>query len=168
MKQTILEYGPLLLGAVFTSIGAWVARAAMTRAWLRDFLARLLMERRAVVLEVEQTYVDRILHGREADSPGGAELTGQEKREALAAAVNRLADLLGLGTIERALRLLGLPVLPSFVKSWLTTHVEAAVKELSIEQVAAQSGSHKPVPPPLTAPPSPSSSAVTRQLPRPR
>ena len=67
---------------------------------------------------------------------GRAELTEGERDVALHLAVERLIELLGLATIERALRILGLPRVPDFVRRWLTTRVEAQVKHLSLEQRA--------------------------------
>lgn len=125
---------PMLLAAVGL-LGAgggawWVARLA----WVRAFLARAEQEAHSVVLEVEQTYVDRIRAARDPSSPGGADLTPEEQVEALGRAVDRLAELLGLTTLERALRILGLPRAPDFVRRWLTTRVEAHVKLLSMAQ----------------------------------
>jgi hypothetical protein len=149
--RLILEYGPLVLGAILTALAGAAARWARDRAWLRDFLARLLVERRAVVMEVEQVYVDATIRARAANSPGGAELTQEEQREALDLAVARLTELLGLAALDRALRLLGLPRVPAFVRRYLTTQIEASVKELSIEQAAASRGA-PPLPPPLPPP----------------
>lgn len=118
------------LVALLGGAGLWAARVA----WLRDFLHRAEAEARNVVLEVEQVYVDKILAGRDPSSDGGAELTPDEKEIALHLAVARLEELLGLATIERALRILGLPRVPDFVRRWLTTRVEAQVKHLSMEQ----------------------------------
>lgn len=124
---------PLLVAAVGL-IGAgggafWAARLV----WVRSFLARAEHEAHAVVLEVEQTYVDRLQAARAPDSPGGAELTPDEQAIALHLAVERLAELLGLTALERALRILGLPRTPDFVRRWLTTRVESQVKRLSME-----------------------------------
>jgi hypothetical protein len=124
-------------GGVAAVIGLWLARAAVTRAWLRAFLDRFREIREAVVLEVEQTYVDRILKARAPTSPGGAELTPEEQAEALRTAVGRLKELVGLAALERALKLMGLPRTPAFVDQWLATWVEATVKRLSIEQAVA-------------------------------
>lgn len=138
--STLAQLWPLLLATagVLGGIGGgvWAARLV----WVRAFLERLRHERDAVVLEVEQVFVDATLRGRSPSSPGGAELTADEQREALSLAVTRLMELLGLATIERALRILGLPTLPLFVGRWLTTWVEAGVKELSIRQAAANKG----------------------------
>lgn len=130
------------IGAAGLGVLAWLVRFLSHRMWLRDFLARAHAVAHDVVLETEQIYVDRVLAARQASSPGGAELTPQEQRDALDLAVNRLLDLLGLAAVNRGLRLLGLPQLPGFVRSWATNLVEARVKELSIAQVAAASGSH--------------------------
>lgn len=118
------------LVALLGGAGIWAARVS----WLRDFLHRAEAEAHNVVLEVEQVYVDRILAGRAPESAGGAELTPDEKEIALHLAVARLEELLGLATIERALRILGLPRVPDFVRRWLTTRVEARVKLLSMGQ----------------------------------
>lgn len=153
--KALLEWWPFLV-AIFGAVGGagYFARAAAARAWLRDFLARVQVERRTVALEVEQTYVDRLLRAREASSPGGAELTAEEQRAALDLAVHRFLELVGLDAIDRALRLLKLPRLPGFVHRWAVSHVEAGVKEISIEQAAANG-----------AAPVPSDLVITRPLP---
>lgn len=139
--RALVEFWPFLLAMIGALGGAgYFARLAAARAWLRDFLARLKDERRAVVLEVEQTYVDARLRAKRPDSPGGVELTKEEQREALDRAVSRFLELVGLGALLRALRLLGLPRSGDFIRRYAVTHVEMALKELSIEQVAAESG----------------------------
>ncbi len=144
--KTLIDYWPFLVLIVSgLGGGAWVTKFAMGRAWLRDFLARVQVERRTVALAVEQTYVDAKLKGKRPESPGGVDLTKEEQAEALTLAVTRFLELLGLDAIDRALRLMGLPRIPEFVRRWATTHVEAAVKELSIDQVAANSGGFRPV-----------------------
>jgi hypothetical protein len=135
MEVLTFERVVAFLGVIWTVIGAFVARAAANRSWLRDFLARLLVERRAVVFEVRQTYVDQILKAR----LDGA-LTPLEKEEAKQMAMRRLLEVLGVAAIERALRVMGLPTLPAFVHRWLTTHLESAVKELDLEMSAAGAG----------------------------
>lgn len=125
---------PLILASVGMLAAGGGAAWAYRLAWVRSFLARAEQEAHSVVLEVEQTYVDRILAARALDSPGGAELTEDEQAIALQLAVKRLAEMLGLTALERALRVLGLPRTPEFVTRWLTTRVEAHVKRLSLEQ----------------------------------
>jgi hypothetical protein len=145
MMDTITAWGPLALGTIATAILGVGVRYAVRYAWLAGFLARAQAVARDVVLEVEGVYVDRTLAGRDPGSPGGVELTAEEQREALALAVTRLLELLGLSAVERAMRILGLPTLPTFVRRYATTLIEARCKELSIEQAAA---SHR-----ITAPP---------------
>lgn len=120
----------LSLVALLGGGAVWAARVA----WVRDFLRRAEVEARNVVLEVEQTYVDKITAARDPLSPGGVELTEGEREVALHLAVERLLELLGLATVERALRILGLPRSLDFVRRWATTRVEAQVKHLSLEQ----------------------------------
>lgn len=124
-------------GGIAAAIGVAIARYAATHLWLKSFLERFTSARRAVVLEVQQTYVDRITKARSPDSPGGTELTPVEQQEALDLAVSRLMEMIGLTAIERALKLMGLPTAPEFIRRWLVTWVESTVKELSIQEVAA-------------------------------
>jgi hypothetical protein len=130
-----------LLGLALSGIAGWFTHSAITRAWLRDALARLLVEARAVVEEVEQTYVDEILKGRLPDSPAGAELTKDEQLLAKAKAIAKLKENFGAKGLRRLARVLGLLDLDAY----LGTHVESAVKKLSIAQVAAKSGSFQAV-----------------------
>lgn len=118
--------------------GGWLARLIAQRAWLRDFLDRVRQFREDVVLELEQTIIDKLSAARAVDSAGGEEITAAEMLRVRDAAVARLKDYLGIGPIERALKLMHLPVgLPGFINGWLVTQVEAAVKRLSILQAAA-------------------------------
>lgn len=115
-------------------VGAgWLGRLAWLRVWVRDFLARAELEIRHAVLEVEQTYVDRVLAGKDPSSPGGVELTPDEQAEALRRAVDRALELVGIAALDRALRILGLPRTPAFIAGWIATRVEARVKLLSLE-----------------------------------
>lgn len=136
MRDTLVTYGPLTLGALATAVLGIAAVVARRYAWLRAFLARAELEVRDVVLAVEQTYVDQVRAARSPSSPGGRALTEEEQREARARAVNRLLELLGVAAIERALRILGLPALPAraAVCRWADTKVEAMVKRLTLEQ----------------------------------
>ncbi len=117
--------------------GGLLARFAVNRIWLRDFLERARHVRDDVVLELEQTVVDQLARARAADSLGGVEITDTEMRDIRDRGVKRLLELLGLAAVERALKLMGLPHLPEFVTGWAVTQVEAAVKRLSIAQAAA-------------------------------
>lgn len=129
----IISLLTLLLGG-----GGWLAKLAAQRVWLRDFLDRVQKFREDVVLELEQTIIDKLDDARAPDSLGGEEVTAAEMLKIRDAGVAKLKDYLGVGAIERALKLMKLPVsLPGFIDSWLVTQVEAAVKRLSIQQAAA-------------------------------
>jgi hypothetical protein len=125
--STLIALWPMLLATLATlGLGAGGVFAARL-AWVRAFLERVKAERRAVVLEVEQVYVAALRRAREADSPGGTKLTEGEAEAAKTAAVDRLIEMLGIGAITRALRILGLPPVPDFVRRWAITQVESEV-----------------------------------------
>lgn len=123
---------------VVSGLGGILARLAVNRVWLRDFLDRVTRFREDVVLELEQTIIDKLDDARAPTSAGGTQVTDAEMLKVRDEAVRRLKDYLGIGPIERALKLMHLPLsVPGFVDQWLITQVEAAVKRLSIQQAAA-------------------------------
>lgn len=125
VSAAITSYGPDLIGTAFAGLAAIVARFAITHVWLGGMMSRLVVEAKAAVLEVEQTYVDAITEGR-ADGT----LTSEEAKAARAAAVAALRSNLGRKGLQRLGRILGLT--DAEIDRLLGTHVEAAVKALSI------------------------------------
>lgn len=119
-------------GSLVAIIGGFLLRLASRYAWLKAFTDRIERYRRAVVLDVQNTYV-QALKDRRADG----KLTPEEAREALGMAVDRFLELLGVKAVDRYLALAGLPKTPEFIERWARTLVEAAVKELSIDEAAA-------------------------------
>lgn len=127
-----------IIGGVWTVGGAIFGWLAHRRLWLRDFRARMADEESVVVLDVDQTYVDSCLAGREPNSDGGVELTEAEKAHALELAVDKLLAHLGVEAIDRALRIAKLPRVPSFVRTYFSSRVEARVKRLNLDKSPAR------------------------------
>lgn len=117
--------------------GGWLAWIAARFAWLRAFWERFHAIKAAVVLEIRNTYVEALKRAKDPTSPGGTSLTPEEATEALRKAVDRFVDMIGLGALERAMKIMGLERSTAFIREWLATWVEAEVKDLSIREVVA-------------------------------
>lgn len=129
-----------ILGLVTSLIGGggWLAKLAANRAWLRDFLDRVTRFREDVVMELEQTMRPKVEEACTAASAGGVDITATELTNLRNVGVAKLKDYLGVGAIERALKLMKLPFgLPIFVDQWLITQVESTVQRLTLKQRAA-------------------------------
>jgi hypothetical protein len=129
IAELIVQYGAALIAAAFAAIAAFVGRSFVEHSFLRSMLERIVIEARAVVLEVEQTYVDKITEGRRDGI-----LTPEEGASAKAAAIAKLRTNLGSVGLERLGRIIGLTA-PA-IEALLGTHVEAAVKSLTLAQEA--------------------------------
>lgn len=129
----ISDVGPTIIGLIFTGGAAAFALVFKKAGWVRDMLFRAGNEVKAAVLEVEQAFIDRVKAARAPDSPGGVEITKEEAAEAKALAIAAAKKNIGMKGLQRLARILGL----ESIDEWLGTHVEAAVKSLSIAQTAA-------------------------------
>lgn len=129
-----------ILGVAMTSIAGAAARFAIRHAWLRGFLERLAAERWVIARMTQQTIVDGIKRGRAPDSDGGVRLTAAEAEEVITKAVVELEAHLGITALDHALEIMKLPRTPAFIRRYLRNHVEAEVKELSIQAAAADNG----------------------------
>lgn len=139
MKTEIIVLITSILGGTsfLGIIGGLLARAANNRAWLRDFLQRLYTTKRAVVLSVNQTHVDAVKARKTPESVGGVVLTKEEAIEAMRIALQRFKDMVGIGALERALDLMGLPNHSDAVDTYLMNWLEGEIKEVSIDEAAA-------------------------------
>lgn len=129
IADLISQYGPVVIGAVFTALAGFVARHFLATVWLRDMLGRLVTEAKAAVLEVEQTYVDELAKAKEDGT-----LTAEEGRIARNMAIATLKSNLGTKGLRRLGRILGLT--DDELDRLLGSHVEAAVKQLTLAQMA--------------------------------
>lgn len=121
---------PWTLGTLGSVVALGLARLAAKSAFLAGIIGRLKEAAPMVVLEIEQTYVDKIKAARRDDSPGGVQLTEGEAREARLAALAKLKDYLGW----KGLRILGfiVGVGGDTLDGLFGTGLEASVKALSI------------------------------------
>src|SRR5262249_23129459 len=121
----ITTFGPEIIGAVCTALLGLIGRALVNHAWLRGMLERLVTEAKAVVLEVEQTYVDSVKGARD-----DGVLTPAEAATARRLALSALKSNLGMKGLRRLGRILGLD--DSELDRLLGTHIEAAVKQVTM------------------------------------
>jgi hypothetical protein len=126
----IQQYGTDVLGTAFAVLLWLVGRTLSNHTFLKTMMERIVIEARAVVLEVEQTYVDGLAKGR-ADG----ELTSEEKAMARATALAALRANLGKKGLARLGRIVGLS--DDAIDKLLGTHIEAQVKALAIVKDAA-------------------------------
>lgn len=123
----IATYAPDVIGVAFTALAAFVAKHLVDHVFVQGLLSRLVVEAKAVVLEVEQTYVDSI----KAAKIDGV-LTSSEAAEARSQALVKLRENIGQKGLDRLGRILGLTGLG--VSALLSTHLEASVKQLTLAQ----------------------------------
>lgn len=133
--SAITNFGPEIIGAAFAAVTTYAVRFAVNHVWAAGMLGRLLVEAKAAVAEVEQTYIDKITLYREDGM-----LTVEEAAAARAAAIAALKGNLGSKGLHRLGRILGLN--DDEIDRLLGTHVEFAVKAMSqakpLELVAGQ------------------------------
>lgn len=125
MTELYFEYGTKLLPYVLTALaaaGMWLLKKYVDSQKFRDYFLRAGAELRAVVLEVEQTWVKKIKEGKEDDG----KLSDAEKEHAMQMAIMKFKENWGAKGLARLARVLDLPS----VDSWLRTQAEALVHEL--------------------------------------
>lgn len=152
ISDLIAKYGPTMIGVAFTAILGVIGRALLKHLWLRDMLVRLAVEAKAVVMEVQQTYVDRIRYAR-LDGV----LTKDEAAEARRAAIDSLKSNIGPKGLHRLARVLGYD--DAGIDRLLDTRIEEQVQRLKLikstqlSPVSKDGDSLSPAPVPAPAPP---------------
>jgi len=120
MHDLIVQFGPVVMGAVFTALTAALTRYVLVKIesnLIREGLGRLWSEVQAAVREVGQTYVDAI---REGAADG--KLTDAEKKEAKKRAVEIAKSNFGRKGLKALARIID-------VDAWLGSKVEAFLGE---------------------------------------
>lgn len=145
------KYGTIVISFMATTIIGIIGKHFVDQHWARNFLVRLIVEAKAAVLEVQQTWVDKMREAR-----GDGVVTDDEKRGARAAAITTLRSNLGRKGLERLGRIIGLD--DEGIDRLLSTHVEAQVQRLKLVKSGAvapviDSQSPDPSGPPLSPQP---------------
>jgi hypothetical protein len=123
--ETYTKYGPVLLVALLSGI-TWLYYRFLADKIKSKHVARMILnfgqELRAVIIEVNATYVDGL---KTAGEDG--EWTDVEKQEAKDRAIAKLKENWGPTGIKRLTKVLGIG---GAVDSWLGTQVEATLDDM--------------------------------------
>lgn len=130
-----LKVLPLLGSGVLWLLGKFVYNK-IGHEYTREALKRATEEIFTAVEEVGQVYVKQLKKGKEADSPGGAELTDAEKENAKRMAIENAKANLGKKGLARLVKVLGGP---HVAESWFESKVESAVSNIKrADEIAKQ------------------------------
>lgn len=125
MTDLYIEYGPVVLAAIFTGL-AWLysrflADKIKGQRWGQMAL-RAGQELRAVITEVNATYVKELKAAGEDGT-----WTDKEKAKAKEMAIAKFKENWGAAGVKRMAKVLGIG---DAVDSWLGTQVEATLAEM--------------------------------------
>lgn len=125
MTQIYIEYGPMVLAAIFFGI-AWLYYKFLADKIKSNRIAQMIVaagqELRAVITEVDATYVDAL-----KDAGQDGEWTDKEKAAAKARAIDKFKTNWGITGIRRMTKILGIG---GSVDSWLGTQIEATLSDM--------------------------------------
>jgi hypothetical protein len=124
MTELYVEYGPLVLGLILSGISWLYSRFLADKiksTRVRDMVAAAGQELRAVITEVDNTYVKSL-----KDAGQDGKWTETEMVEAKRRAVAKFKENWGTTGIKRMTKVLGIG---GSVDSWLGTQVEAMVSD---------------------------------------
>lgn len=150
IENLVADYGPTVLAGVVTVAGIIFGLIFKKQSMLRTALFAFGRAVATAAREVSQTYTDEIKKAREATSPGGAELTPEEKANARAMAIAKAKTYIGKKGLDLIMGELG--IAKADEDAYVGGAIEAEVNAMKLAAKAVQNGVAKPT---VTAAPVP-------------
>lgn len=125
MQELYIEYGPMVVVAVLGAF-SWLYYKFLSDKIDSPRITQMVLsfgqELRAVIIEVNSTYVDAL-----KDAGQDGEWTDEEKAIAKSRAIAKLKENWGMAGLQRLTKILGIG---GSIDSWLGTQLEATLSDM--------------------------------------